>query len=100
MFKCTKCGNVPHGTKEFRVIEIIRKVKYTLRIRYDKLIFKGDTSETLTSYKTIDETYGTEIVKEQSYCKEHIPTDFEVRILGEVKRTNTVAIKTVNRGDG
>lgn len=99
MFKCKKCGNVQHGVTEFRVVTEVRSVSYSLQVRYDKTILKDNSSSILSTYKTIKQTSGTEIVKEVSYCKEHIPKDLKVKVLPNVQRTTLVGIKNDYRGD-
>lgn len=112
MFKCAKCetgnnkkgklkkGNTGQGVKEFKVITVIRKVRYQNQVRYDKTISTEETSKIISSFKNVKETTGTEIVEEESYCKEHIPKNINVKVLdGEVKRINIIKIKKAYKGE-
>ena len=112
MFKCVKCpikynkkrkptkGNTSNGDKEFRVATIIRKVRYLNQIRFDKVVPDGESSKTITSYKNLTETTGTEIVEQESYCKNHVPKNLKVKVLDKVlERVNIVSVKRPHRGE-
>lgn len=105
MFKCVECetgnnkrgklkkGNSGYGVKEFRVATVIRKVRYLNQIKVDKAVPNGEGYKVAVSYKTLNEKTGTEIVKEESYCNNHIPENPQVKILPEVKRMNIIKVK-------
>lgn len=112
MFKCEECpekynrkrkllkGNTSHGTKEFRIVTIKRKVRYLNQVRFDKVIPQGETFKTVISYKDVGESTGYEIVEEKSYCEEHLPKNLNVKILDTiVERINIVKVKRPDRGE-
>lgn len=112
MFKCIDCeignnkhgkllkGNTQHGVTEFRVITVVRKVKYINQLKFNKVVLQGDSSKLLTSYKSIGETFGTEVVEEKSYCPEHLPEHPNVKILeGVTERTVFVIPKKRDNRD-
>lgn len=112
MFKCEGCpkkynkkreatkGNTIHGETEFRITTVIRKVIYLNQVRFDKLVSQEGTSKLVSSFKTINETSGTEIVEQKSYCQNCIPKNLEVRTLDKpVERINLVKINRGYRGE-
>lgn len=112
MFKCEGCptkynkkrkptkGNTIHGEIEFRITTVIRKVIYLNQIKIDKLISQEGISKTVSSFKTIKETNGIEIVEQKSYCQNCIPKNLNVKILDKpVQRINIVKINKDYRGE-
>ena len=109
MFKCEGCsikhnrkgkplkGNTIRGDTEFRVTITVRKVTYLNQIRMDKLVSQEGNSKIVTSFKTIKETYGTEVVEQKSYCQKCLPTNTIVRTLDE-KPVERITIVKINRG--
>lgn len=109
MFKCAICetknnkrgkllkGNTQHGVTEFRVITVVRKVKYINQIKFNKIVPQGDSSKVVTSYKNVGETLGTEVVREESYCPEHLPEHPNVKILEGI--TERITFVTPKRRD-
>ena len=96
MFKCATCGIVPTHTKEFRITTAVRKVTYLNQVRYDKLVSDEGNSKVISSFKTIKETFGTEIAEQKSYCKYHIPKNINVRTLD--KSAQRINVMKINRG--
>ena len=112
MFKCAKCktrrnkhgrllkGNTQHGVTEFRVITVVRKIKYINQIKLNKIVPQGDSSKLVTSYKNVGETLGTEVVEEISYCTEHLPEHTNVKILeGITEKIVFITPKKRNKQD-
>ena len=112
MFKCMGCpdkynrkrklikNNTVLGETLFRVITVVRKVRYINQVRFDKVVPQGEGSKLVTTYKDVGETLGTEIVEEECYCQNHIPKNTTPKVLdGVVERINLVAIKRPHRGE-
>lgn len=105
MFKCVKCktkynkkrkptiGNTVRGDTEFKVPIITRKVTYLTQIKYLKSYLDG--SEDSVEIKTVKTTNGFEIVKEDSYCKKHLPKIITPTIQDSIVRKRIVTTKRV-----
>jgi len=81
-FICTICGPVQHGEQKHSIPIKIRDVEYQLQVKN-----KYHDGEAL---KTIKKSYGTEIIKEASYCKKHLPKDLVMEKGKHVTRTQLV----------
>jgi len=99
MFKCSGCGISKPKDKQHNVPVIIRKVKYINQVRIDKPKFDGDSVTTESIFKIVKQTAGTEIVKEEKYCKLCIPKNIAPKIIGEVVRENLIGIQRTFRGE-
>lgn len=83
-FKCKKCGCSKPRVKQERVPAVIREVIYTIRVAYiDRVTRK-------IKYKVRNTVKGFEIVREDSYCKDCLPSEIKPEIRGHVKRVTTI----------
>lgn len=98
MFKCHKGEIVNSGGKEHKVITQVRKVSYLLQIQFDKVITRDNSTFIESSYKTVDTVEGTEIVKEVSYCKDHLPEEEVIpQVVDEIERKVILKVQNGNR---
>lgn len=84
---CTVCGPVTHGEQRYSSPIKVRDVEYQLQVK--TIYCDGE------SLKTIKRSYGTEIIKEASYCKKHLPEEVTLEKGKRVVRTQL--IKTVSK---
>lgn len=99
MFICAKCGLVSAGEKAHKVAIVIRDVTYLIQIQYDRVINEELTQTVISKVKTVRETRGTEIVKEDTFCSKHIPKDFTPKVIKRVERKHIVAKKRLRNFD-
>ena len=99
MFNCKNCGLTKSGETQNRIVSIIRSVDYIIQICYERRIQLENVVSTEVNYKTIKNTKGTEIVREEIYCNSCVPKNTEPKLIGSVTRKMVVAKKKLKKDD-